>query len=142
YRVEVSESGLVPCLTIETSGTLLFRDREPHRWLTRNGATLLLAGPPVMAALLYAILRALRQDLHWWPVIAFLSVGLAIYFIAQFYWWLRPGPLDRSVDFTWTQLVPHVGTGEVTAQEGAFLAGLALTTIGHGRPEARQEQLD
>ena len=142
YRVEVSENGLVPGLAIEARDTVLFRGREPHRWLTPRGATLLLAGPPVAAALLYALFRSLRQDVPWWPVAVFLLVGLAVYLVAQFYWWLQPGPLDRAIDFAWTRLVPHVGVAEVTDDEAAFFAALALTSIGHGRPEARQEELD
>jgi hypothetical protein len=142
YRVEVSESGLAPRLIIEAPGRILFRGREPHGWLTRKGATLFVAGPPVVAALLYAIVHSSRQPVPWLPVLAFLSVGLAIYFVVQLYWWLRPGPLDRSVDFAWTQLVPDVGGEQVTSDEASFLAGLALTTIGQGRPESRQEQLD
>ena len=150
YRVEVSERGLVPYLSIEVQGKILFQGREPNRWLTRKGATLLLAGPPVAAALLYALLRSLRHDLSWRPVIAFLLVGLAMYLIVQIYRWVQPGPLDRAINFAWSRLVPYLGKkglspsspGEITAEEAAFLAGLALTTIGHGQPKVREQELD
>src|SRR5439155_19111415 len=122
---------------------ILFRGREPGGWqLTPEGATLLVAGPLVAAALVYAVFCNLWHNLPAWPVTAFLLAALAVYLAAGLSSWVRPRPLDRSVDFAWTRLVPRLCTRDVTAEESLFLAGLALTTIGRGRPDARQEQLE
>jgi hypothetical protein len=153
YCVEVSESGLVPHLTVAAPDGLVFQGREPGRWgLTRQGTTLLLAGPPVTAALLYAICLNLWPTLPWQPVIVFLSVALAVYLAAALYWWWKPRVLDRAVDYTWMRLVSRLGLAEITAEESTFLAGLALTSLNHGTAlraarlkraaMARREQLD
>jgi hypothetical protein len=142
YCVEVSESGLVPRLAIDAPGGPIMQGREPGRyWLTRKGATLLLAAPAVAAALGYSLLRTLRETLPIWPVVAFLLAALVVYLGTELYGWLQPRPLDRAVDFTWTRLVPLLCSGAVTAEESTFLAGLALTSISHGRPRARRHEL-
>lgn len=143
FCVDVSEMGLVPRLTIAALDTIVYHGREPGGWwLTRQGATLLLAGPPVVAALGYAVLLNLLPHLPTWPVTVFLGVALAVYLAGGLAWWLRPRPLDRSVNYAWSRLVPRLCTTDVTAQQSAFLAGLALTSINRGRADARQEQLD
>lgn len=144
YCVEVSEHGLVPRLSIDGPSGFTLRGREPGRLpLTRKGAILLLAGPSVALALICAVLLNLWPHLSLaLPVIIFLLVALAAYLGAGFYWWLQPGPLDRAVDFAWTRLVPLLCPREVTAEESTFLAGLALTTVSHGRAELRQQELE
>src|SRR5439155_904069 len=49
YRVEVADDGLFTHLEIETPAGVE-RRLEPGRWLTRRGAAVLLAGPPVALA--------------------------------------------------------------------------------------------
>ena len=143
YCVEVSESGLVPSLTIAALGGLLVQGREPGQyWLTRRGATLWLAAPAVAAAFVYAALRIFWVTLPVEPVRVCLRAALVGYLTTELYWWLQADPLDRSVDFAWTRLVPYLCTGEVRAEVSTFLAGLALTTISHGRPETRRQELD
>jgi hypothetical protein len=146
YCVDVSESGLVPRLTIEGPGGLIFRGREPGRLgLTRHGATLLLAGPCMTAAVFYAALVNLLPVLPLWPVTIFLVLALAVYFGAGLYWWLQPRSLDRSVDFAWTRLVPRLGSESPhfpTSEESAFLAGVALTSVSHGSADARWQELE
>jgi hypothetical protein len=143
FCVEVSERGLVPRLRVEAPEGILVDGREPGGWrLTLRGTTLLLAGPPVAAALIYAIFRNVWHDLPMWPVTGLLLTALIVYLTAALSWWLRPRPRDRAIDFAWTRLVPRLCTKDTTVEESAFLAGLALTTIGRGRTDARQEQLD
>src|SRR5262249_40163340 len=136
YCVEVSECGLVPRLTITAPDGPVFRGREPGKfWLTRKGATLLLAGPSVAAAFVCAFLLNRRPDLPLWaPVMVFLLIALAVYLGAGLYWWWQPRPVDRSIDFAWNRLVPRLGNEKnhalfPSAEESAFLAGLALTTV-------------
>jgi hypothetical protein len=142
YCVEVSERGLVPSLTITEPGGILLQGREPGQyWLTRKAATLWLVAPAVAAALGYAVLRTLWKALPVEPVMVCLLIGLVGYLATELYWWWQARPLDRSVDFAWTRLVPYLCSKDVTAEESTFLAGLALTTLGHGRPQARGEEL-
>ncbi|HLJ98157.1 MAG TPA: hypothetical protein VKU02_33665 [Gemmataceae bacterium] len=143
FCVEVSENGLVPRLRIENGGALVFDDPEPGLWLlTFHGAMLLLAGPLVAAALLYAVLHNFWHHLPATPVMVFLLAALAVYLAVHFAWWVRPRALDRAVNYAWTRLVPLLGTGEVAVHESEFLASLALTTIHHGQPELRQDELE
>jgi hypothetical protein len=142
YRVEVSDNGFVPSLTIDAPSGVIMQDREPGQyWLTRKGATLLLTGPTATAALVYAVLHTFWGALPVWPVTACLLATLVVYLATELYWGFQASPLDRAVDFAWTRLVPYVCTGEVTAEVSTFLAGLALTTISHGRPGSRRQEL-
>lgn len=143
YCVEVSERGLVPSLTIAAPGGLFTQGRESAQfWLTRKGAIVWLIGPAVAAALGYAVLHSFWNALPVRPVTVCLFVALFAYLATELYWRLHAHPLDRSVDFTWTRLVPQLCTRELRAEESTFLAGLALTTISHGRPSTRREALD
>src|SRR5262249_49097745 len=58
YCVELSELGLVPQLLVEMPESVVYRGREPGHWLTRRGATLLLAGPLVLSALVLALVQS------------------------------------------------------------------------------------
>src|SRR5205085_1519498 len=55
YGIVVSESGLFSRMTVETPAVLLYSGHEPERWLTDKGTQVLLAGPPVLAALILAV---------------------------------------------------------------------------------------
>jgi uncharacterized C2H2 Zn-finger protein len=143
YCVEVSESGMIPHLTISTPDGLLFHGREPGRWgLTRRGATFVLAGPPVVAALIYSVCLNLWPTWPWQPVMVFLIAALALYLAAGLYWWSQPPVLDRALDHTWTRLVSLLCETEVTTEESTFLAGLALTSVNRGTAVIRREQLE
>jgi hypothetical protein len=142
YCVEVSERGFVPTVSIAEPGGRLLQGEEPGQyWLTRKGATFLLAVPAVIAALGLAALRALGNGVPVWPILFCLLATLVIYLATELYWWLQARPLDRAVDFAWTRLVPQLSSGEFTIEKSTFLAGLALTTISHGRAGTRQEEL-
>src|SRR5262245_18836492 len=84
-RVEVSEAGLVPRLTIETPGRIE-RSREPGRRLTRKGAMLLLVGPPVALALALALGPL---DLGFEPlpaVLGLLALAFALSILVRVRW--------------------------------------------------------
>lgn len=138
YAVEVSERGLVPWLEITTPQGLLFRGREPDRRLTRRGAVLLLAGPPVLLALVGGILGSAAPLL---PVAVPLAAALAVALGIWLYWLGAPSALERAADQAWARLVPHLGIGSLSAAESDFLSGLALTSLRCGTPAARQPEV-
>ena len=61
----------------------------------------------------------------------------------------HPGPVgpaealaDRAVNHAWSRLVPRLHAGGFSADDSAFIAGLALTSLSHGRAEPRQAALE
>jgi hypothetical protein len=141
YCMEVSEGGLVARLRLEIPGKVLTDTPEPGRWLTRKGAMLLAVGPLVGAAIALALALPAWDIQPRWPVA--LCVGLA--FVAYVsVWYLgrkQPAPVERAVDYAWDLLVPRLHANDYSPADGAFLAGLALTSIDHGQPEARADRL-
>jgi hypothetical protein len=129
YCVEVSERGLVPRLRIETPIQVVFDGREPERWLTRRAATLLAAGPLVMAALLFAVLLPRWGGPAQGPVIASIVLAVIAYLTVHFLWRRRPQPVERAVDYAWTWLVPRLHAGTFSTEDARFVSGLALTTL-------------
>ena len=51
------------------------------------------------------------------------------------------GVTDRVVDYAWALLVPRLHEGSFAVEDSAFLAGLALASIGRGKIETRQQAL-
>ncbi len=141
YCVHVSETGLSPRLTMEAPGRLIYRGREPGRWLTRRGALLLLAGPLVAAALMLAVLLPYLQIQPFVPVTVALWLAFVSYLGVRIWWRHRPKPLDAAVDYAWSQLVPQLHAADFSIEDSAFLGGLAVTSIGHGHAERRAESL-
>jgi hypothetical protein len=141
YLVEVSETGLVPRLVLETPRTALYRGYEPGRWLTRRGATLLLVGVPVAAALCVAALRSLAGVPAQVPVA--MLVGLAVLgaLAVRARWRTRTEPMIRAIAFAWGRLVPYLHADRFSVDDADFLAGLCLTSLGRGLADARAEAL-
>jgi hypothetical protein len=141
YGVLVSERGLFSQLKVETPTVLLYRGHEPERWLTDKGTQTLLAGPPVFAALLLAVLFVIFRIPALVPVAGLLLCGLVGYSLVQ----VRRQPLgkvtDRVVDYAWTLLVPRLHEGGFSVADSAFVAGLALASIGRGKIENRRQVL-
>jgi len=140
YSVEVSEAGLIPRLTIETPHAVVYRGREPGRWLTRQGAILLLAGPPVVVAFFLALFFNSLSEVTRWPA-GLTILAVILYLIVQAQWWRRPRLIDRAVDYAWLMFVPRLHLQGFSVEDSAFLAGLALTSLRHGRPKERAENL-
>ncbi|HMC65570.1 MAG TPA: hypothetical protein VKI65_11585 [Gemmataceae bacterium] len=142
YRVEVSEVGMAPRLKIDTPGGVVYRGREPGRGLTRKGAVILLAGPPVLLALLLAVLFNVWDRPVMLPVLATLLAGLLAWLLVGTWWRPQTHPLDRAITHAWQLLVPRLAAKEPSQEDAAFLGALALTSIGHGRPNERRSSLE
>jgi hypothetical protein len=141
YRVEVTDEGLVPWLEIETPEGMIYRDSEPGRRLTRKGATLFLVGPPVVAALVLAILLTAWNIPALVPVsgVLILAVLLALF---VFFGWRNPvPPVDRAVNHAWTMLVPQLHSQGFSLEDSAFVSGLAQASSGHGDTRERAHYL-
>jgi hypothetical protein len=137
YHVEVSETGFVSRLEIEAPGAVVWRGREPGRHLTRKGATVLLVGPPVLTALALAVALALWDVPLLVPVLLVLGLALLAAVIVRIRWRPRTDLVDRAVNYAWTMLVPRLHRDGFAARDAEFVAGLALLSTTHGRPEDR-----
>jgi hypothetical protein len=75
----------------------VYHGREPERWwLMRRAATLLLVGPLVMGALLYAVIFHLLPALPLWPVMVLLLAAFGGYLTLGLYSWLRHWRLRKN----------------------------------------------
>jgi hypothetical protein len=137
YSVEVAETGLVPLLSIARPLGTLYRGVEPGRWLSLKGAMLFWAGLPVLAALALALLHVSWRMPPYKPVVLMQLLSPISYLSVAIYWHWRPRPIDRAIDYAWTWLLPALEEHELTAQDTAFMTGLALTSRQRGQPEAR-----
>jgi hypothetical protein len=142
YRVEVSDAGLFRGLEVETPRGTVYRGTEPDRKLTRKGATVLLVGPPVLAALCLAVLLSAWSVPPLFPVAALLGLALILALVVYLGWRAPEDPLGRAVDHAWTVLVPELHADGFAADDSAFAAGLALASVGLGRPQERSENLE
>jgi hypothetical protein len=139
YRVELSETGLVPVTEIERPGAPRERHPLPGRRWTRKGATLFLAAPLVLLALALALFVPGARPLP--PVAALLGMALGLYLAAHFGWRPKRRDEDRVVDYAWVWLAPRLHAEGFSLADSAFLASLALASTGHGRPAVRRETL-
>jgi hypothetical protein len=140
YRVEVSENGLISSAEVETPREPARRFPIPGPRWTRKGATLFLVAPLVLLALALALFGPASRLLV--PVAALLATAAGLYLAAWFGWRPRRPATDRAVDYAWTRLAPRLHAEGFSLEDSAFLASLALASVGHGRPAARREQLD
>jgi hypothetical protein len=142
YRVEVSEAGLFSRLEIETPAGILYRGREPAGGLTRRGATFLLAGPLVGLALILAMVLP-GWDIPPVPSVLFVLLTALVISITVRRRWRTPVALaDRALDHAWTLLAPRLHAAGFSAQDSAFLASLALTSMDRGRASLRDDILE
>jgi hypothetical protein len=74
--------------------------------------------------------------------VALLLLAALLAFAAVRREWGRQAPLiDRAVDHAWTYLAPLAHGAGFSADDSAFLAGLALTSVGHGQARRRERLL-
>jgi len=139
YRVEVSEGGLMPVAEIETPGAPCVRHPLPGRRWTRKGATLFLVTPLVLLALAVAFLSPAGRPLL--PVLTLLGIALGVYLAVSLAWRPKTPAADRVVDYAWMWLAPRLHAEGFSLKDSAFLASLALASVGRGRPAARREAL-
>src|SRR5207248_987115 len=134
---EVSERGIVPELNLDLPESVLYRGREPGRWVTFRSATLLLAGVPMVIGLGLAVgLRMMGVQAAWLVAVAVIF-GLAAYVLILLVWRLSRKSLDRAIDFAWTSLAPQLHAKDFRPDDAAFLASLAMTSVNQGRPDLR-----
>ena len=141
FSAEVSENGLVPKLGIDTPDAVLYRGREPGRWLTRQTATLLLSGLPVIAGLCLALALPLLNVQLPWLVGLSIALGLAVYLVIALHWRYQAQPIERALDFAWTGLAPRLHSKEFWSDDAAFLASLAASSLKRGQPLLRSRAL-
>ncbi|HEV3084153.1 MAG TPA: hypothetical protein VGY66_30500 [Gemmataceae bacterium] len=142
YCVEVREAGLSPRLWIEDPREVIYRGREPNRWLSPRGATLLVAGPLVLAALALALGLPYFEISPRLPVASALLLALLASVVVQLRMWSSPRPLHRAIDYAWTWLVPRLHAGDFSIEDSTFVAGLAMISMKHGAAGARAGALE
>lgn len=141
YRVEVSESGLLTTLTVETPRGVIQQGREPDRKLTSRGALLVLAGPLVLLALTLAAVFPWEDVPVLFPVSFLLLIALMLAIVTEVHWRARRSAFERALDYAWTLLAPTLHAKGFDAEDSAFLTGLALVSAGHGDASARNDLL-
>lgn len=141
YRIAVSEHGFFTSLRINAPGGYQFEGREPHQVFTIHGASVLLAGPVVLLALLLALDFLLTGRSALWPVVFLLLAAVAVAAGARWLWRMPQPALDRAVDSAWALLVPRLHVNGYQLHDSQFLAGLALASAGRGQPRRRGDQL-
>ncbi len=125
YGVKLREEGWLTELTIRMPAGPVYQGSEPGRIWTRRGASAVVVGPVLLAALVVAFaVNALGRP----PAVpVFFLLGLAL--MAQvFVWlvwrtWAPPG--ERVRRYTWTMLAPALDQDGFSVADSAFLAGLA-----------------
>jgi hypothetical protein len=129
YFVEVSERGWRTRLEAGAPGRVVYRGREPGRLLTARGATLLLVGPFVLAALLCASALP-EEDRPVRAVLALLGAAAAVYLGVLYAWHAHLPLADRLRNYAWTVLAPRLHAEGFSLEDSAFLAGLARRSMG------------
>jgi hypothetical protein len=129
YGVELGETGLRTLLDVFTPDRLLYHGHEPEQTWTPRGATLLLVGPLVLAALVVAVLlpHSSRQPLT--AVTCLLGAALALYLLVRYLWQHQAPPARRLLDYAWAMLAPRLHKGRFRPGDSAFLAGLARLSL-------------
>lgn len=132
YRIEVFERTWRTSLEIATPSTLLYRGREPGQTWTRRGATYLFVGPLVLLALAWACGWIAPSSEPLVPVAVILGIALLAYGLVRWLWRPRLSAVDRARNYAWTRLVPRLFQDGYRIEDSAFLAGLAILSIGDG----------
>jgi hypothetical protein len=141
YRVEVRDGGVLARVEIETPATAEAERQETEKHLTRQGAMMLVSAPFVFFALVVAfgLLDAGMAPL--WPVLIILAVAGGLAAAVRNGWpELRPA-VERAVDHAWTHLVPRLHANGYSRADSEFVAALALSSTGLGRPHLRETPL-
>lgn len=141
YSVEVSEAGLFPQLEVATPRGWLYRGPEPNYRFSSRGAHLLLVGPLVGAAFLFAVLLAPWNHQPALLISVLLWAALCTHVVLRVRARLLPTPLERAFDYAWTLLVPRLHAEVFSLEDSAWVVSLAWGSADHGRPEVRERSL-
>lgn len=135
--VQVMEDRCLARLEMGTPNEVIHRGREPGRWLTRKGALVFLAGPPVVAALAVAF-GLVDVGLEPLPAVgALLGLALLLALVGRWLWKPRLDLLKYAREHAWARLVPRLHARKFVLEESAFLAALALDSVRANKPLAR-----
>src|SRR5262249_58597858 len=74
-------------------------------------------------------------------VATLLGMALAVYLAVRIGWRPRRPLADRVVDYGWAVVAPRLHAEGFSLADSAFLASLALASVGRGRPAARRAEL-
>jgi hypothetical protein len=142
YRVEVSERGLVPQLSIETPRSVIYHGPEGSQRWTRRGTLLLFVWPPALLALGLALILSALHVPAALPVLLALAVSGFAYLYLRVRGLLTEDALNRAVDHAWVRLVPQLQGDDASVADSAFVAGLALASSGRGSALTRERPLE
>jgi uncharacterized C2H2 Zn-finger protein len=137
----VSESGLAPSLRIESPDAILYRGREPGRWLTRWGGVFLML-PPMLVGAHYLLDQFVEHGLPG-SLLWFAAVGVALLVSGiLFLIWPNPRPAgERLVKAAWQRLVPEMLQENLGPREWSFLHGLVEISERVGNPSVNLDVL-
>jgi hypothetical protein len=135
YTVDIRENGLRTFVEARTPKATVYKGREPGRELTPNGAVMLIAGPPVVSALLLSMLVPAWMAFNL--IAALLVVTVTAYFLTVAIWHAEMPPPERARNYAWTMLGPRLYAGGFVADDAGFLAGLADASAGDGHTRVR-----
>jgi hypothetical protein len=138
YVVELSEAGMTPRLLIETPEGVVHDGPEPGQRWTHRGAIIVWVAPPLLLGFLLALLLPRPEAA---VAVSFLAALLAFLFV-WFRGYVGDAASDRAVDYAWALLVPKLHADGFSADDSAFLAGLAEASVGHGKPHTRERALE
>jgi hypothetical protein len=142
YSVTLAERGAVSRLTVTTPHATAYDGPEPGRYFTWPGVQTLVTAPLVTAALALAVGSNLSAPLVLLLVVVTLLVAAVLDLRLRIAWRRNADPTDRAIDHAWTFLVPPLVAADPPPEGQAFLASLALASLGRGRPENRERLLD
>lgn len=138
FRLQLTREGLFSKFVVERPDEHNAESAPLSGGFTWLGRFLLLAAPLTLlpfALLLWAFGLG-------WPLVLALTVTLGVGFVLLgVFLSLWPSSLpgrDRLIDAAWTKVVPSLAEAEWTEQGGAFLGGLARSSLGRGRAAKRE----
>lgn len=126
YEVRTNYRGIRPRLEVRVRDRVIYEGVEPGKAFTARGVSLLVVGPLVLLALLFAAL---------WPrsgygspfeaTILTLGLALAAFVALRFYGRMKAPSTVPLVEYAWKRLVPRLHGAGFTPADAAFAAGLA-----------------
>jgi hypothetical protein len=108
---------------------------------TQRGALLVLVGPLIAVAYLWAFGLLYTHLPPLLPVLVTLLLALAVYLVAKWLWRPSVSPSVRARNYAWTMLAPRLHADGYSLADSAFLAGLAHISGADGYDPLRAELL-
>ncbi len=140
--VEVSDRYFATRLFAATSAEILHDGPEPGRGLTRRGQSIFHVGPFVVIAFALAVLLPPRVLPPLTPVSLVLMAALFLYLRIRAHHGPVSEPAQRAIDHAWRFLAPRMHRPEFSPDDAQFLGRLAISSVGLGSPEIREQALE